>query len=90
MRVVDSDISDFEGTAYFMGKATNVKLSDFGGGLFVCFRHGDFTYIDATEIATIITATLKETRNKFASMPPLITDPAFKISGKYGVFYEGF
>jgi alkyl hydroperoxide reductase subunit AhpC len=89
MRVVDSDIPDFEGTAYFVGKATNVKLSDFGGGLCVCFRHGDFTYIDATEIATIITATLKETRNNFTAMP-LITDPAFKISGKYGVFDEGF
>ncbi len=55
MLVVDQLAPDFEGTAYFEGKVTKVKLSDFRGKwVLVCFYPGDFTYVCATEVAGII------------------------------------
>lgn len=55
MIVVDREAPDFEGTAYFEGKVTKVKLSDFRGKwVLVCFYPGDFTYVCATEVAGII------------------------------------
>ena len=55
MLVVDKPAPDFEGTAYFEGKVTKIKLSDFKGKwVLVCFYPGDFTYVCATEIAGII------------------------------------
>ncbi len=55
MIVVDRQAPDFEGTAYFQGKVSKVKLSDFKGKwCLVCFYPGDFTYVCATEVAGII------------------------------------
>ena len=55
MIVVDSLAPDFEGTAYFNGEVTKVRLSDFRGKwVLVCFYPGDFTYVCATEVAGII------------------------------------
>jgi len=55
MLVVDKPALDFEGTAYFEGKVTKVKLSDFRGKwVLVCFYPRDFTYVCATEVAGII------------------------------------
>ncbi len=55
MVVVDKPAPDFEGTAYFEGKVTKVKLSDYmGKWVLVCFYPGDFTYVCATEVAGII------------------------------------
>jgi peroxiredoxin (alkyl hydroperoxide reductase subunit C) len=55
MIIVDRPAPDFEGTAYFGGKVTKVKLSDFKGKwILVCFYPGDFTYVCATEVAGII------------------------------------
>jgi len=52
---VDKLAPDFEGTAYFEGKVTKVKLSDYRGKwVLVCFYPGDFTYVCATEVAGII------------------------------------
>ena len=37
---------DFEAPAYFQGKFTNVKLSDYlGKWVLVCFYPGDFTFV---------------------------------------------
>ena len=55
MEVVDRPAPDFEGTAYFNGKVSKVKLSDYKGKwVLVCFYPGDFTYVCATEVAGII------------------------------------
>jgi len=55
MIVVDRPAPDFEGTAFFNGKVTKVKLSDYKGKwALVCFYPGDFTYVCATEVAGII------------------------------------
>jgi len=55
MLVADKPAPDFEGTAYFEGKVTKVKLSEFRGKwVLVCFYPGDFTYVCATEVAGII------------------------------------
>jgi len=55
MLVLDKQAPDFEGTAYFEGKVTKVKLSDYRGKwVLVCFYPGDFTYVCATEVAGII------------------------------------
>ena len=67
----------------------NVKLTDFWRRVFVRFCHDDFTYMDETELAVALIATLKETRNIFTVMQ-VITDPAFENSGKYGGVDEGF
>ena len=53
--MVNKPAPDFEGTAYFEGKVTKVKLSDYRGKwALVCFYPGDFTYVCATEVAGII------------------------------------
>ena len=55
MIVVDRLAPDFEGTAYFNGQVTKVKLSDYRGKwVLVCFYPGDFTFVCATEVAGII------------------------------------
>jgi peroxiredoxin (alkyl hydroperoxide reductase subunit C) len=55
MIIVDREAPDFEGIAYFEGKVTKVRLSDFRGKwVLVCFYPGDFTYVCATEVAGII------------------------------------
>ncbi len=55
MLIVDKLAPDFVGNAYFEGKLTNVKLSDYRGKwVLVCFYPGDFTYVCATEVAGII------------------------------------
>lgn len=37
---------DFEAPAYYQGKFTNVKLSDFAGKwVLLCFYPGDFTFV---------------------------------------------
>jgi peroxiredoxin (alkyl hydroperoxide reductase subunit C) len=55
MVVVDRPAPDFEGTAYFNGQVTKIKLSDYRGKwVLVCFYPGDFTYVCATEVAGII------------------------------------
>ena len=43
---VGSKAPDFEAPAYFQGKFTSVKLSDYAGKwVLLCFYPGDFTFV---------------------------------------------
>jgi alkyl hydroperoxide reductase subunit AhpC len=55
MITVNKPAPDFEGTAYFEGKVSKIRLSDYKAKwVLVCFYPGDFTYVCATEVAGII------------------------------------